>query len=1310
MSRRSARNEGMNEEPEEGFPKTCPNRYCKKLCKNKRAYDHHINTSKACARALLHFAKTERGSIRSERESTGSQHRVTFAQPLEDYSAPMERDDISDDEECNLATMEWEDSSDEEEDEEEEESSQAKELPNIPTTNYQLKEACRLFFEKPDGFDSSYLGSAFGQKGQQNYHEDMFRNMDAERKSDLELLEITKGHSSTLFKKIRQWRYNSENDYNHRMDHDSYTKKERAKIIQDIERDYCLQKCRPMTRRFLLPNIKSQADLTVNSFLQDLLRLLSDPELMKESNLLIDPKNPFQKPKLGGNDGFLGEINTGSVFVDAYNRMCTHEKDLLVPILLGMDKSHCDVKGKLTLEPLMWTLGIFNLETRRKPQAWCRLGHMPNLDHLAPRANAVKKLKDYHFILRVMMEELIQFQKLGGIEWTLCLDGKEVDVRLQIPVMFCIGDTEGHDKLVGRKVDRNTMTNKQCRCCDVSHVDCDNPGASVTLTKASAISKLRQEKNFHELDSLSYRLIQCAFDDVIFADQERGIHGATPAETLHAVGAGTMDRVLESSYEMKREKKKTTDKKSTSGKKRKSNDAVASARKGKRSRGGERGGGRSEDGDDGGERDKDGDIQQTYEAPEDQELGPRYIFGPSQRDLLDNLSRKVHKYLRWQSERSLPRTNFPQGICSLVKMTHNERTGVLLVLLLILCMDNMECYYRKHKTNRSQNVRIPPHSAGYLVNEIGDTHFSSMAKYISLVLMMESYLKMDRVPIDCIPYTSRFLKSIMSGLFSAFPRRTGTGYATIKTHLVTHHMIQDQLRFGSLDNVSSESLESGHKYHIKSPGKRTQKRAASFSAQVGMQAHYSSVVERAFKDHPHFKPKEEESAPADGVSPAWISISADAVFNGAPTSTRGDDITKDIPHLLDEVITKNEMLDLVRNRILPFVQGDMVSIHVTFVQKGIRYQANPCFGSEQVGRQHWALVDRTKTVGRRRITDQVGMHLLFIVRVPDLVGDPIQFDTGTSISGAGDYLITHTLAGPLRETGPGDAFEWKFGTLAEQNQRLVHARLKVRNKDHTNAVCAVPVELVSGPLVGLPHPGAEHTKAANHEYFYFIVGQDRWADMFIECAKKEIALTKEDEKEWNSFLRKYNVMEGEDDDGSESSEDSGITCISSNRRIPTSNARRNRTLQSENRRSSTPSGNTCHSRTNAISSVARTVQRTPNSTRTEDSGITTASRRTTRRSLGSNTPDSNCTENTMITVASRNTQSGSRMNASTPNSTNTENTMITVASRNTRTSSTTRASRASSTAAAANRRNNNDNLCASDDTSSGVSSEGEDGR
>ena len=82
------------------------------------------------------------------------------------------------------------------------------------------------------------------------------------------------------------------------------------------------------------------------------------------------------------------------------------------------------------------------------------------------------------------------------------------------------------------------------------------------MTKSKKIQDLRtkaresenkevRDKAMEDLDDLLYREIKCAFDDVQFSDPDRGIHGATNAEVLHAVNLGPQERCIQSCFLMK---------------------------------------------------------------------------------------------------------------------------------------------------------------------------------------------------------------------------------------------------------------------------------------------------------------------------------------------------------------------------------------------------------------------------------------------------------------------------------------------------------------------------------------------------------------------------------------------------------------------------------------------------------------------------------------------------------------------------------------------------------------------------------------
>jgi hypothetical protein len=73
----------------------------------------------------------------------------------------------------------------------------------------------------------------------------------------------------------------------------------------------------------------------------------------------------------------LGDINTGSVYQTAYKTYITNpENELLCPIIFFIDKTHTDVNGRLCLEPIRFTLGIFKRNVRNHPNAWRTLGYI----------------------------------------------------------------------------------------------------------------------------------------------------------------------------------------------------------------------------------------------------------------------------------------------------------------------------------------------------------------------------------------------------------------------------------------------------------------------------------------------------------------------------------------------------------------------------------------------------------------------------------------------------------------------------------------------------------------------------------------------------------------------------------------------------------------------------------------------------------------------------------------------------------------------------------------------------------------------
>jgi hypothetical protein len=60
--------------------------------------------------------------------------------------------------------------------------------------------------------------------------------------------------------------------------------------------------------------------------------------------------------------------------------------------------------------------------------------------------------RDYHACVRIIMSEMVEYMKLGGIDWVFAFGEKEVPCTLQIPINSIMCDTEGADKISGRRL------------------------------------------------------------------------------------------------------------------------------------------------------------------------------------------------------------------------------------------------------------------------------------------------------------------------------------------------------------------------------------------------------------------------------------------------------------------------------------------------------------------------------------------------------------------------------------------------------------------------------------------------------------------------------------------------------------------------------------------------------------------------------------------------------------------------------------------------------------------------------------------
>ena len=81
--------------------------------------------------------------------------------------------------------------------------------------------------------------------------------------------------------------------------------------------------------------------------------------LMQESNMLFPNLNDPLAPPLAIQPT-VGDIMTGRAFYKAHKLLCMEPNHILCPFIMYLDKLTVDCHGHLSLEPLYFTLGLFN--------------------------------------------------------------------------------------------------------------------------------------------------------------------------------------------------------------------------------------------------------------------------------------------------------------------------------------------------------------------------------------------------------------------------------------------------------------------------------------------------------------------------------------------------------------------------------------------------------------------------------------------------------------------------------------------------------------------------------------------------------------------------------------------------------------------------------------------------------------------------------------------------------------------------------------------------------------------------------------
>lgn len=358
-------------------------------------------------------------------------------------------------------------------------------------------------------------------------------------------------------------------------------RKRRKTVLSNLAKKLALKGLVAETRTIEMKSIDSRNGLcslnvAVFDFKEQLFCLLRNTELMKPSNLVFDGDKPGVPPNFQRR--YVSELNHGSWYENAYkyyeNKFGADPNRIICGIILSIDKTFTDQKGKLCLEPVKFSLTLFNTETRRKNEsAWRRLGYINDMDteevhkmvnmssedfvfnfdigkeKPTPYSKRDKKSTVYHRILSEILKDLKTVQNIGML-WKLKYpDGKYYDVKLYFPISMCVVDMKGGKQLCGM-YDSYSNISRPCISCNIHSKElsiatniCEPVLANelVDIIKSGDADKLQSVSQARNHHNVFFQLELCEW--------KFGIWGLCPSEVLHQYYEGIVDYVLKEFYE-----------------------------------------------------------------------------------------------------------------------------------------------------------------------------------------------------------------------------------------------------------------------------------------------------------------------------------------------------------------------------------------------------------------------------------------------------------------------------------------------------------------------------------------------------------------------------------------------------------------------------------------------------------------------------------------------------------------------------------------------------------------------------------------
>ena len=172
------------------------------------------------------------------------------------------------------------------------------------------------------------------------------------------------------------------------------------------------------------------------------------------------------------------------------------EKEVLLPIILYMDKTGTDAYQRYSLEPVLFSLASLSREVREDRRSWRHLGFVPSTAHMEEKGS---NLQFYHNCLRFILSGLRAAQMDPPLV-RLTINGVTKEMKVRLPIMLVLGDQLSQDTLCGRSQ--------------------ANSGGAGRVHRACMCSYLTVDDHLHKCETVDQSLLQCMNDKALLSQQD----------------------------------------------------------------------------------------------------------------------------------------------------------------------------------------------------------------------------------------------------------------------------------------------------------------------------------------------------------------------------------------------------------------------------------------------------------------------------------------------------------------------------------------------------------------------------------------------------------------------------------------------------------------------------------------------------------------------------------------------------------------------------------------------------------------------